>query len=328
MNLDKLAYPETITIAGVEYKNLSVNYVDLQRDLPKGDDRCGKMVERNEAAFELFVADKQFAEAIEPAMADFDHPASGLLRRIAALDVSLLAAIDDMRDVAVRFDGSQVVRAAVSGIGAQVLAATKRGRRALDHDGAEDFIDALAVIDVGPGHDERQRDATAVHQQVALAAFFFPDPSGSGRPLRAPGGPSSWPHRCFAIARRCPPSRRTPPIRLSTVPRKNRPPPTRGSACESRWHCQNVPWARPSTGNPCAARTRSPQTLAVPASAVAQLRACAHTSSWAAPRAAESAALPAARRSPLPPTIQLASPRFRSDAACWAARRGSISIYG
>lgn len=148
--------------------NLSVNYVDFQRDLPKGDDHCGKMVERNEAAFELFVADKQFAEAIEPAMADFDHPASGLLRRIAALDVSLLAAIDDMRDVAVRFDGAQVVCAAVSGIGAQVLAATRRGRRALDHDGAEDFIDALTVIDVGPGHDERQRDVTAVHPEGCL----------------------------------------------------------------------------------------------------------------------------------------------------------------
>lgn len=72
-------------------------------------------------------------------MADLDHPASGLLGRIAALAVGLLAAIDDMRDVAVRFDGAQGVRTTVAGIGAQVLAATQQGRRALDHGGAEDL---------------------------------------------------------------------------------------------------------------------------------------------------------------------------------------------
>jgi len=44
-----------------------------------------------------------------------------------------------------------------------------------------DVVDALAVIDVGCGHDDRQRDATPVHQQVALAALFFPDPSGWAR---------------------------------------------------------------------------------------------------------------------------------------------------
>ena len=57
-----------------------------------------------------------------------------------------------------------------------------------DHHGAEHLIQTLAVIDVRPGHDERQRDATAVHQQVALAPLFFPDRSGCGRPPLAPMG--------------------------------------------------------------------------------------------------------------------------------------------
>ncbi len=36
-------------------KKLSVNYVDAQRNLPKRDDRCGEVVERDEAAFEFLV---------------------------------------------------------------------------------------------------------------------------------------------------------------------------------------------------------------------------------------------------------------------------------
>jgi hypothetical protein len=35
------------------------------------------------------------------------------------------------------------------------------------------------IMPVGPGHDERQRDATTVHQQMALAPIFFPDPLDS-----------------------------------------------------------------------------------------------------------------------------------------------------
>ncbi len=36
----------------LEIKNLSVNYVDLQRHLAKRDDRGGDMVKRNETTFE------------------------------------------------------------------------------------------------------------------------------------------------------------------------------------------------------------------------------------------------------------------------------------
>jgi len=112
------------------------------------------VIQGDEAAFELLVAHEQLAKPIEPAVADLDHPPSGLLGRIAPLDVGLLASIDDVRNVAVRFDDANVVGAAVAGISAQVLVAPHRRALALDHDRAEDLVDSLAVIDVGCGHDE------------------------------------------------------------------------------------------------------------------------------------------------------------------------------
>ncbi len=260
-------------------------------------------------------------------MADLDHPSPGLLGRLTSLGVRLYASVDGVRDVAVRFDDAKVVCPSVSGVGAQMLAAPNRWALALDHDGVRHFMDTLAIIDVGSGHDERQRDATAVYQQMALVSFFFPDPSGSGRQLLAPTGPSSRHHRCFAIARRYPPSRRTPPAPPSIAPRRTQLSPIRESACESHWNYRSVLWARLSTGSPCAARTRSPRTPAAPAWADAQLRACVHTSSWLPPRAAESAAPRAARRHQSLPMNRLGSPRPCSHAACCAASERQFALF-
>jgi len=167
-------------------KNLSVNYVDLQRHFAERDDGSGYVVQRDEAAFELLVSHEQLAKAIEPAVAHLDHPASCLLGRVAPLGIGLLATINDVRNVAVRFDDLQRGPASVTCIGTQVLAAPRAGRLALDHDGLQHGIELRDVMLIGPGHDERQRDATAVHQQVALAPFFFPDRSGCVRPPLAP----------------------------------------------------------------------------------------------------------------------------------------------
>ncbi len=67
-----------------------------------------------------------------------------------------------------RFDDAQVVGASVARVGTQMSTATKRCELALDHDGAEHLIEALAVVDVSRSHDERQLDATAVHQEVTF----------------------------------------------------------------------------------------------------------------------------------------------------------------
>ena len=144
------------------------------------------MVERDEAAFELFVTYEQFAEPVEPAMADLHHPAPRLLRGVASLGIAFSPTIDHVRSVAVFLNDVQSLTPAIAGIGTQVFAAPQGRRLALDHNGFKDRFELGDIIDVRCGHDERQRDATAVHEQVALAAFFSPDRSGSARPPLAP----------------------------------------------------------------------------------------------------------------------------------------------
>src|SRR5574337_82168 len=302
----------TVTLMGragiITTKNLSVNYVDAERYLSEGDDGSGKVVEGEEATFELFVSHEQLTEAIEPAMGNLHDPPSRPLLGVAPLELGFLAAANDVRDVAVGLDDAKVLGAAVACIGAKVLAASDRRAFAFDDNGIEHLVESFAVIDVGRGHDERQRDATAVHQQVAFAALFSPDPSGSGRRLPAPRGPSSWPRRHFAIAKRCPPSRRIRPAPPSTGPRRSPLLPSPGSACGWRWRCQSAPWARPSIGNRYEARTRWPRTPAAPASRGAQHRACVGTSCPATAPDGALAVPRAPRMHPSPPTIRRASP--------------------
>ncbi len=112
------------------------------------------MVEGDEAAFELLISHEQLAEAVEPTVADLDHPASRLLGRVASFGIGLLAAINDMRDIAVRLDDLQCTPASIAGVGAQVLASTGARRLALDHDGLEHCVELRNVMLIGSGHDE------------------------------------------------------------------------------------------------------------------------------------------------------------------------------
>ena len=79
------------------------------------------MVECEEAALELLVAHEQFSETVEPAMANLNNPAPGLLLRGAPLDCCLRSATDDVRDVAVALDGAQMLGTTVACVGAQVF---------------------------------------------------------------------------------------------------------------------------------------------------------------------------------------------------------------
>jgi len=147
------------------------------------------VVKGYEAAFELLVAHQKFAEPVEPTVADLDNPASRLLGWVAPFGACLLVATDHVGNVAVRLDDLQCAFASVRGIGAQMLASPIAGRLALDHDGTEHLIELGDVVFIRAGHDDRQRDATPVHQQVPLASFFSPDRSGLRQPLPAPGVP-------------------------------------------------------------------------------------------------------------------------------------------
>jgi len=55
----------------------------------------------------------------------------------------------------------------------------------LKHDGIKNRLQLRNIMPIGSGHDERQRDATPVHQQMALAPIFSPDPWGWVRYLQA-----------------------------------------------------------------------------------------------------------------------------------------------
>jgi len=147
------------------------------------------VVQGHEATLKLFVTHQQLAESVEPAMTDLDDPPASLLPGLAPLGIGFLPSIDDMRDVAMRSDDLHRLGASVACICTQVLAAPGWRSPTLDHDRTEHLVDPLAIIDVGPGHDDRQRDATPVHQQVTLASLFFPDPSGWAQRLLAPSVP-------------------------------------------------------------------------------------------------------------------------------------------
>ena len=56
----------------------------------------------------------------------------------------------------------------------------------LNDDCIEHPFELADIMSMGPGYDDRQRDSTAVHQQMTLAAIFFPDPSGWDRRRREP----------------------------------------------------------------------------------------------------------------------------------------------
>jgi hypothetical protein len=136
-------------------KKLSVTNVHYEPDLAERNDRSGDVIERDEAALEFFVSDEQLAEAVEPAMANLDHPAPRLPRWISFLGSGFPWATDDVRNVAVRFDDFQCPPAAIAGIGTQMLAAPDARGLALDHD--------------GPQH--RSRPSTS---RCRLLPFFFP----------------------------------------------------------------------------------------------------------------------------------------------------------
>ena len=147
------------------------------------------MVECEEAALELLVAHEQFSETVEPAMANLNNPAPGLLFGISFEFVGFLPSSFDMWDVAVLLNDFQGWRSGVACISAQMLVPPDGWVGALEHDGIKHSLDLRNIMPIGPGHDERQRDATPVHQQVAFAPLFSPDRSGCARPPLAPVGP-------------------------------------------------------------------------------------------------------------------------------------------
>lgn len=122
------------------------------------------MIEAEEAVFELFVSNQQLAKAIEPAVRDLHNPPPGALRRMPPLLFGFLTPPFDVWDVAVFFDDAQCQFAGIASIGAQVLAASLGRQRTFHYDGIQNRGKLADIMAICSGHDDRQRDATAVHQ--------------------------------------------------------------------------------------------------------------------------------------------------------------------
>ena len=144
------------------------------------------MIERDEATIKLFVTHQQLAKPIEPAVCNFDNPPSSSFPGVVLEFSGLLSSSFDMCDIAVRLNDLQCRRSGVTGIRTQVFASALWRAMASDQDTIEYRLYLRDIMAIRPGHDERQRDATTVHQQVTLAPIFFPDPSGWAQRILVP----------------------------------------------------------------------------------------------------------------------------------------------
>ena len=131
------------------------------------------MNERFVAFDKFFIPDKQFPESIEPGMCCLNNPPTVLWRTSSS---TLLP--DDSRCIAA---GANLLINGVSIISLIRIQKPLSFHREGDDHGIKYGTELTDVMSVRSGNDQRQRDATCVHQEMALGPFFSPDPWDSGQ---------------------------------------------------------------------------------------------------------------------------------------------------
>lgn len=121
----------------------------------------------------LFIAHQQLAEAVEPRVRAFDHPAAGALPLPAG--AGFFSALSHVRCVTALLHGLRGGTPGIALVRTQVLPPAAAGFGAHDHNAVQSNRQQFDIMPVGPADDKGQRDASTVHQQAALAAFFSPD---------------------------------------------------------------------------------------------------------------------------------------------------------
>jgi len=124
-------------------------------------------------------------------MTRFDHPPPSALARVLGFRGGLLPPVLDVGHIALRGQRGPGRGVVIPLIRAEVLGVAGHGPGARDDGRLEDRGEPEVIIHVRPADDEGERDASPVHQEVALGAFFSPGRSDSGRWLRRRGGLSS-----------------------------------------------------------------------------------------------------------------------------------------
>ena len=112
------------------------------------------MVQRQEAAFQFLVAHQQFAETIEPAVGDLNHPSSGPLAGVAFQFGGFLPAPLYVRNVAVLLDDAQRRCSGIACVRTQMLASTHWRLRFFDHDRGQYSFQLRDVMPIGARDDE------------------------------------------------------------------------------------------------------------------------------------------------------------------------------
>ena len=136
-------------------KNLSVNNINLQRHFAERDDGGGQMIQADEAAFQLFIAHQQLAEAVQPTVRNLYNPAPRFLAGNALQILLLLMAAFDVRDVTVQLNQLRRGLPGISSIRAQVLRAALGWQFPLDHNLLQHGSELGYIMPIGSGHDER-----------------------------------------------------------------------------------------------------------------------------------------------------------------------------
>ena len=118
----------------------------------------------------LFIAHQQLAEAVEPRVRAFNHPAARALPLPAG--GGFFSALSHMRCVTALLHGLRGGTPRIALVRTQVLPPSAAGFGAHDHNAVQSRFQQFDIMSVGPADDKGQRDASTVHQQAALAAFF------------------------------------------------------------------------------------------------------------------------------------------------------------
>ena len=139
------------------------------------------MNERFVAFDEFLIPDKELPEPVEPGVCCLNDPPA-VLRR--APSSSLLP--DDSRCIAA---GANLLTNGVSIISLIRIQKPLSFHREGDDHGIKYGTELTDVMSVRSGNDQRQRDAMGVHQEMALAPLFSPDPWDSGQSPLVQGVP-------------------------------------------------------------------------------------------------------------------------------------------
>ena len=223
---------------------------------PPTNQRGGALQQRQKISGGLFIAHQQLAEAVEPRVSAFNHPTSGAVS--LPTSASFLPALPHLRRVTSVFHGLRRRLPGITLVRTQVLSSPPAGFGAHDHKAIQSDRQQFDIMPVGPADDKGQRAASTVHQQAALAAFFFPGRWDWGPPLPAPAALCLASHQCFAMPRQSLPFRHIQPNRLAIAPRRSPASASVESVCERNWRCRTT-WAGPSTGNQSAAHKQCRQ---------------------------------------------------------------------